>query len=234
MKKIVTVLSLSFLITAYSSSSYAQTTYKSDSGFFTPMVESLFLRGGTFEETQLIGPAVGYRFDKSYDLMLHTEFLSSESKFNNQTNPRTTLLNLGVTLGRTNDLSDNLLLRSEASLYQSIVFDTKNYGTVPNPSLTSGMVSSSLYWNASLSESVSILPNIGAFLGYGNYTAPYSSANLRQGFDGFVVGPKFGLDTSFQLSSSFYLIARPEYNYRYNTGKEQSINSLLFTIQLNF
>jgi len=206
MKNNAFILFLCFVFTIISNVS-AQTTYKSDAGFFTPVVESLYLRGGDFEDTKLVGPAIGYRFNEMYDLTIHTEFLSSEIKFfNNNTNPKTNLLNLGAILGRTDKLSDKLILRSEASIYKSITFNTEGYGEHPNPSLTSGMLSSSLYREFSLSKSISLLPNAGTFLGYGNFTAPYSSANLRQGFDDFIIDRKsvsaFLLNRSSDLNRS--------------------------------
>ncbi|MCW9707699.1 hypothetical protein [Fodinibius salsisoli] len=233
MKKNATVLFL-LLFLGFSSISHAQTTYKSDPGFYTPVVKSLYLRGGVFEDAQLIGPAVGYRFNERYDVTVHTEFLSNEYKFNNSPNPKTTLLNLGVILGRTTDLSDQFLLRSELSVYQAITFNTEAYNDISEPSLTSGIISSSLYRNFPLSGSISLLPNIGAFLGYGNYTTPYSSAHLRQGFDGFVVGPKFGFDLSFKLSDSFYLVANPEVSVPLNKDSNEYGSTLLFNVQLNF
>lgn len=58
-----TILVLLFLfLLSTTASTYAQTTYEDNSGFFTPVVESFYLQGGIFEDTQLIGPAVGYRF----------------------------------------------------------------------------------------------------------------------------------------------------------------------------
>lgn len=232
MKKNATALFFLFLF--LSSVSFAQTTYKSDPGFFTPVVKSLYLRGGVFEDAQLIGPALGYRFSERYDITVHTEFLSNEYQFNNNPNPKTTLLNLGVILGRTTDLSDQFLLRSELSLYQAIIFNTEAYNDISDPSLTSGIISSSLYRSFPLSGSISLLPNIGAFLGYGNYTAPYSSAHLRQGFDEFIVGPRFGFDVSFKLSDSFYLVANPEINIPVNADDKSYGSTLLFNIQLNF
>jgi len=233
MKRTATVLLLGILF-GISSNSFAQTTYQSDPGFFTPVVKSLYLRGGVFEDARLIGPAVGYRFNETYDVTVHTEFLSNEYKFNNSPNPKTTLLNLGVILGRTATLSERFLLRSEVSLYQSIVFKTEGYGEVPEPSLTSGIISSSLYRTLPLSSSISLLPNVGAFFGYGDYTPAYSSASLRQAFDGFVLGPKVGFDVSFRLSKGFLIVASPEYRLRYNAKTENSEGTLLFNIRLNF
>lgn len=235
MNKIVAALSLCLSVGFLSiSHSHAQTIYNSNSGFFTPVVKSLYLQGGSFEDTQLIGPAVGYRFKQNYDLTLHTEFLSSETKFSDAGNPDLTLLNVGIILGRTTPLSQQLSLRSEASLYKSFTLNTEGYADLPDPSLTSGLISSALYRQLPLSGSVSLFPHIGAFLGYGDYTPSYTSANLRQGFDGFAIGPKLGFDASFRLSGSFFLIANPEYRIRYNTENENSVGTLLFNVQLNF
>jgi hypothetical protein len=231
MKKLATVLSLCLMVLCSSNVS-AQTTYKSDSGFFSPIIESLYLRGGNFEDAKLIGPAVGYRFNEMFDLTIHTEFLSNEYKFNNIPNPKTTLLNLGAILGHTDNLSDKLLLRSEASLYQSVIFNTEGYSELQKPSLTSGVISSSLYRKFSLSDSIILLPNAGAFVGYGNYTAPYSSANLRQGFNDFIAGPRFGFDISLEISDSFYLVVNPEISIPLNSNESE--DTLLFNIHLNF
>jgi len=217
------------------SSATAQTIYKSDAGFFTPVLKSLYLKGGDFEDSKLIGPAIGYRFNEMYDLTIHTEFLSSEIKFlNTDTNPKANLLNLGAILGRTDKLSDKLILRSEASIYKSMIFNTDGYADRPKPSLTSGMISSSLYREFSLSKSISLLPNAGAFLGYGNYSAPFSSANLRQGFDNFLIGPRVGFDSSFKLSDAFFLVVKPEIMITLNREGEDSSGTLLFNILLNF
>src|SRR5699024_10680971 len=167
MKRTAAVLLLGLLF-GLSSNSFAQTTYQSDPGFFTPIVKSPYLRGGAFADAQLIGPAAGYRFNESYDVTVHTEFLSNDSTFSNSTNRKTTLLNPAVILGRTTDLSDQFLLRSELSLYQAITFNTEAYNDISEPSLTSGIISSSLYRSFPLSGSIFLLPNIGAFLGYGN------------------------------------------------------------------
>ena len=58
MKNNAFILFLCFVFTCISNVS-AQTTYKSEAGFFTPVVESLYLRGGDFEDTKLVGPAIG-------------------------------------------------------------------------------------------------------------------------------------------------------------------------------
>jgi len=173
--------------------------------------------------------------NEMYDLTIHTEFLSSEIKFlNTDTNPKANLLNLGAILGRTDKLSDKLILRSEASIYKSMIFNTDGYADRPKPSLTSGMISSSLYREFSLSKSISLLPNAGAFLGYGNYSAPFSSANLRQGFDNFLIGPRVGFDSSFKLSDAFFLVVKPEIMITLNREGEDSSGTLLFNILLNF
>jgi len=220
----------SCLIMSLTKISHSQTTYKKDAGFYTPILKSLYLRGGVFEDTQLIGPAVGYRFNKQYDLTLHAEFLSTEY---NATN-RLSMLNVGLILGRTKQLSDTNMLRSEFSVYHSFNLDIEGLPQeLQDPSLTSTLLSISFYHRLGSLNSIKFLPNIGGFIGYGNYQPPYSTANLRQGFDGFVLGPRLGFDVSFELFDSFILVAKPEYRLRFNLKNDNSVGSLLFNIQLN-
>ncbi|NIT57430.1 MAG: hypothetical protein GWN00_14715, partial [Aliifodinibius sp.] len=88
---------LFFILLLTTTNIQAQTTYEDKPGFFTPVIESLYLQGGMFEDTQLIGPAVGYRFNNRYDISLHAEFLFSELKYRSINNPTLSILNLGVT-----------------------------------------------------------------------------------------------------------------------------------------
>lgn len=222
-----------FLFLIFTFASKAQTIYKSDSGLFTPIVKTLYLRNDPLENTQLIGPAIGYRFNKNYDLTLHVEYLSTSYDLNNDF--KLSLLNLGFILGRTRHLSSANMLRSKLSVYHSFTFGNEGLPTnFQDPSLNSVLFSTSFYHQLGSSGSVSFLPNVGAFLGYGDYQPAYSSASLRQGFDGFVFGPRLGFDVSFQLSDSFYLIINPDYQLRVNPKYDNSVGSLLINIQLNF
>jgi hypothetical protein len=213
--------------------SHAQTTYEDEPGFFTPVVESLYLQGGIFEDTQLIGPAFGYRFNNRYDISLHTEFLFSELKYSSSNNPTLSMLNLGITAGQTNHWDNNILLRTELSAYHSFNLNFENYQGFADPSLTSILGVSSIYKSLSISENITFMPNIGALVGLGDYDPPVSSGNLRQGFDGFVAGPQLGLDTKFNIGESFSITAKPQYRIRYNFTHEQSTGTLFFNVVFN-
>lgn len=232
--RLVKIACLTFsLVLTSSSISRAQTVYKGDKGFFISVLESFYLRGGTFESTQLIGPAIGYRFNETYDLSIHTELLFSENKILDGGDNSLSLLNLGIILGRTTEMSDSFLLRSELSLYKLINFDTRapNY---PAPTLNSILLSSSLYKSFPISNTVVLLPNIGGAIGYGVYTPPRVSPDLTQGFDGFIAGPKLGLDLLFRFSEAFHLAVQPTYHTRYNITMDKYEGFFILNFQLNF
>ena len=215
--------------------SHAQTTYEDEPGFFTPVVESLYLQGGIFEDTQLIGPAIGYRFNNRYDISLHTEFLSSETgRLVGGRSIQLSILNVGITAGQTNHWDNNLLLRNELSAYQSFNLNLENYQGFSDPSLTSILGVSSIYKSLSISENITFMPNIGALVGLGDYQPPVSTGNLRLGFDGFVAGPQLGLDTKFNINDSFSITAKPQYRLRYNFTNDHSTGTLTFNLLFNF
>ena len=232
--KVVLLISTLIITLATISISEAQTTYQSEQGFFTAVVESFYLRGGVFEDTQLIGPAIGYRFNNSYDVSLHTEFLFSELKFNSSNNVKLSILNLGITAGQTNRWENKLFLRNELSVYHSFNLNLEHYRESKTPSLTSVLGISSIYKSLPISETITLMPNMGALAGLGDYVPPGSSANLRQGFDGFVVGPQLGLDTKFNLGKRSILTAKPQYRFRYNLTDGHSRGTLTFNVILNF
>ncbi|WP_445666437.1 hypothetical protein [Fodinibius sp. AD559] len=233
--KITITTLLFFVLLTTANITQAQTTYEDDPGFFTPMVESLYLRGGIFEDTQLIGPAIGYRFNNRYDLSLHAELLNTESNILiDASTIQLSILNLGLTAGQTNHWDNNLLLRTELSAYHSFNLNLENYQGFADPSLTSILGVSSIYKSLSISENITFMPNIGALVGLGDYDPPVSSGNLRQGFDGFVAGPQLGLDTKFSLGNSFSITAEPQYCLRYNFTNEYSTGTLTFNLLFNF
>jgi len=212
--------------------SEAQTVYKRDSGFFTPVLESFKLRGGNFISTQKIGPALGYRFNEAIDLSIHTKFLFSETKYKSSNNESISLLNLGATLGHTTDLSKHIMLRSEMSVYHLFLFKTKG---IPDfsPSLTSILGSTSFYWQLPTSDVVTFLPNIGGLVGYGAYSDPIST-NLTQDYDGMIAGVKLGFDILFKISKKFFLTVKPAYHLKYNLNEKSSVDTFFFHLQFNF
>lgn len=232
--KVLLLVSTLIITLSNISISNAQTIYESDQGFFTPVIESLYLRGGIFENTQLIGPAIGYRFNNRYDVSLHTEFLFSELKYSSSNNPTLSILNLGIKAGQTNQWNNGLLLRNELSAYHSFNLNHENYQGIKTPALTSILWASSLYKSLSISEHITLMPNVGVLAGLGDYQPPVSTANLRQGFDGFTAGPQLGLDTKFKLGKSFSITAKPQYRLRYNLTHEHSTSTLTFNVFLNF
>ena len=228
----VLILAIAAIFMAPASSS-AQTIYKKDAGYFTPLFKSLFIKGGSFESAVLIGPAVGYRFNKNFDLAIHPEFLTNSYPLAGGER-KATLLNLGVILGNTRHLSKSFMLRSKASLYQSVNFHTESYGSISKPSLSSALGSSAIYATLPLSSSIRLLPNAGGFLGYGSYDPVYSEAELTQAFDGFAVGPQFGLDAVLELNDDIYFSIRPMYRIWYNTTHDYTDKEFTLEVQLNF
>lgn len=234
--KIILLISTLFIILLTTSVSYGQTTYEKEPGFFTPVVESLYLHGGIFEDTQLIGPALGYRFNNKYDLSLHAELLSAESEaLMDAPTIQLSILNLGITAGQTTRWQNGILFRNELSLYRTINLNLDNYQGLESPSLTSLLGTSSFFKSLRISESITFLPNIGGIIGFGDFQPPlFTSANLRQGFDGFVAGPQIGLDTRFSLGDSFSITAKPQYRLRYNFTHDQSKGTVTFNVLFNF
>ena len=93
---------------------------------------------------------------------------------------------------------------------------------------------SSIYKKLSISEAITFMPNVGVLAGMGDHQPPFSSGNLRQGFDGFVAGPQLGLDTKFSIGDSFSITAKPQYRLRYNFTHEQSTGTHTFNVLFNF
>lgn len=215
-----------------SSTANAQTNYKKETGFFGS-IESFYLRGGSIESAQLIGPALGYRFNDKYDISIHTELLFSEIKFSDRENGKTSLLNLGVTLGRTKEVTESLFIRSELSIYKLFNFTVEGFPEVGNPSLTSVQNSSSIFIKVPLSNTVTLLPEAGGFIGYGKYDPPVTDAELTQAFNGFVAGPKLGLNMLFTFSDSFYFILEPSYRHHF-TDNAPNKGEVTLNFHFNF
>lgn len=229
------ILAVLFAFITFSTSN-AQTIYEKEQGFFTPVVKSLYLRSGIFEETQLIGPAIGYRFNNRYDISLHTELLTGKSELlRDVPKIRLSILNIGIKAGRTTRGQHGILFRNELSLYRSFNLNIENYQGLTSPSLTSILGVSSLFKSLAISKSITFLPNIGGIIGFGDYQPPYFiSANLRQGFDGFIAGPQLGLDIRINITNSFSIVAKPQYRFRYNFAHEASTGTLTFNVLFNF
>lgn len=91
MRKICSTTLLLIMCIGFSTAS-GQTVYKETPGFYTPVIQSLYLRSGFIEDVTIVGPALGYRFNDRYDISLHTEYISSKFKLESGANPETTLL----------------------------------------------------------------------------------------------------------------------------------------------
>jgi len=147
----------------FSNTSQAQTIYKDDPGVFASL-ESFYLRGGSFENAQLIGPAFGYRFNETFDVSLHTELLFSEVQYNSTDSGETSLLNLGLVLGKTTRLAEQWMVRSEISLYKSFNFNVSGFpDQIEDPSLNSALTSSAIYARLPVSDTFILLPNVAVF-----------------------------------------------------------------------
>jgi hypothetical protein len=215
-----TVLTFCLLLACLSAAS-AQTIYEESPGYSAGL-KTLLIGGGSFETTFHFGPSIGYRFNNNFDLSFHPELLYSSNIFTGGIDRTLTLLNFGILAGYTARLTKPLMIRTELSLYNSFNLKTEEFGNNPKPSLSSALASSSLYARLPVTNTISLLPNIGAFLGYGEYVSPNSRAELAQGFDGFVAGPELGLRLLFVLSDSFSMTLTP--SYRHNLSKNAQFN----------
>jgi hypothetical protein len=217
----------------FSNTSHAQTIYKDDPGVFASL-ESFYLRGGSIENAQLIGPAFGYRFNDTYDVSMHTELLFSEVQFNSTDSGETSLLNLGLVLGKTTRLAEQWMVRSEISLYKSFNFNVSGFpDQIEDPSLNSALTSSAIYARLPVSDTFILLPNAGGFLGYGDYESPVTDAGLTQAFEGFVAGPELGLDFLFDFSDNFSFALQPTFR-SYFTSENDLRSQVIVDFQFNF
>ena len=222
-----------------SQSAEAQTQFKQEQGFFGS-VKSFYFRTGIFEDALLIGPSVGYRLDKQSDISLHIELLNSTVELISpvSSNPEltTAMVNVGLTYGRIFNLSPKLKNRSEVSVYQTLARSVENYASqnIPEPGLTSATLLSRVYLETSLSERITAYPALGGFLGAGAFDAPVTEAELSRAYDGWVIGPSVGVDFSFRLGESWFLIARPTYTVSYALGDSDSETRFSLNLALNF
>lgn len=153
------------LIIATSSTAKGQTTINQDAGIFISPFESFSLSD---LGRNPIGPAVGYRFNKYFDLMLHTEFFISGG--------RLSFVNFGLLGGFTLPLRNSLNLRSEIKLYSK--WDTPPYNRFENIiTMDNVLGSTSLYWKMPVVNYFTLYPNVGSFITYEyqSYNSSYSS-----------------------------------------------------------
>ena len=215
----------------------AQTMYKQESGFFSPILNSFFLRSNIVESTQKIGPMAGYRFNEKFDVALHTEYFSNESKALTEQSFNFSMMNLGLLAGFTNKLSENspIISRVELRGYKAFLFSANTESTTP--SSFSAVALTSFYYPVELAENITFRPNFGTYTGYGEYNLPttsHTSTDPTQAFNGFQFGPKLGFDTSVSLSPNTSITAVPSVVMKYNQTRNTYNTDFEFNVVLNF
>lgn len=213
------------LIIATSSTAKAQTTINQEAGLFISPFESFSLSD---PGRNPIGPAVGYRFNEYFDLMLHTEFFISGGTLS--------FVNLGLLGGFTLPLINSLNLRSEIKLYSN--WDAPPYTKFENIiKMDHVLGSTSLYWEMPVTNHFTFYPNIGAFITYEyqNYNSSYSSttysSELFTDYSGrYQSGPQVGIDTELTFFKSFSITISPlaRYDLIYDTVEP------FLSLRLNF
>ena len=209
-----------------------QTVYKQEQGFFTPVLSSFYLRGGSVESTQKIGPAVGYRINQHIDVSLHAEYLSAEAKEFNLQNYDFSLLNIGLTGGYTRDLS-KMKLRAEAGVYRAFNLSTSE-NTAPEPESVSTRLYAGIYYPLTISKRISLFPNAGLAATTGTYRMPGISTELTQYSDGFLMGPQLGLDMNIEFSSGLIFTISPEIMINYSPVHSTSDTDFSLRFIINF
>jgi len=215
----------------------AQTIYTQNEGFFSPVLSSFFIRSNIVESTQKIGPMAGYRFNENFDIALHAEFFSNESKSLTEQSFNFSMMNIGIHAGYTDKLNSNSPFtgRVELRAYRGFIFNSDTGGNTPHN--LSAVALSSIYYPLEAASNITIRPNVGTYIGYGDYSLPttsHTSTNPTQAFNGFQFGPKVGFDTSIQISGNTTLTAVPALIMKYNQATQTYNTDLEFSMVLNF
>jgi hypothetical protein len=215
----------------------AQTIYTQDEGFFSPILSSFFVRSNIVESTQKIGPMAGYRFNENFDIALHAEYFSNESKSLTEQSFNFSMMNIGILAGYTDKLSDKSPFtgRVELRAYRGFLFSSDTESSTPRT--ISAVALSSLYYEMEAAENITFRPNIGTYVGFGDYQLPttsHTSTNPTQAFNGFQFGPKVGFDTSIHISGNTTITAVPALVMKYNQTSKTYNTDFEFSMVLNF
>lgn len=215
----------------------SQTIYTQNEGFFSPVLSSFFIRSNIVESTQKIGPMAGYRFNENFDIALHAEFFSNESKSLTEQSFNFSMMNVGILAGYTDRLSDKSPFtgRMELRAYRGFLFSSDTGGDTPRT--ISAVALSSVYYEMKVADNITVRPNVGTYVGYGDYQLPttsHTSTNPTQAFNGFQFGPKVGFDTSIHISGNTTLTAVPALIMKYNQTSKTYNTDFEFSMVLNF
>ncbi|MGF1668994.1 MAG: hypothetical protein ACFCU6_00995 [Balneolaceae bacterium] len=234
---LVSIVLTGSLLSVTSTDTKAQTIYSQDKGLFSPILSSFYVRSNIVENTQKIGPMAGYRFNENFDIALHTEFFSNKSKALTEESFSFSMMNLGIIAGYSEKLSENSPFtgRVELRAYHAFLFSSDTEFSTPRSS--SAIALASIFYPVEASASITIRPNIGTFVGYGNYQLPstsHTSTNPTQAFNGLQFGPKIGFDTSINISGNTTITAVPALVMKYNQTTNTYNTDFEFGVVLNF
>jgi len=205
--------------------SHAQTVYKQQKGLFTGLPSFSFQGSGNNSEL-LIGPWIGYRFDENVDLALHAEYFSDDTfDFS--------LMNIGLAAGYTFH-TPSIRWRNDLRLYRAFNLSTSE-ATSPTPKAFSVSSFSTGYYPFHVSHKITLLPYTGLFSFLGTYELPLTRTNYLSGHeDGFVFGPRLGIDMNITFSPSFTGTLGAGYAIALTDQPNQAYEGLILTLQFNF
>lgn len=214
-----------FLSSAFTQNSHAQTVYKKQKGIFTSL-PTFSAQGGTGNSELLIGPQIGYRFNDKIDFVLHTEYFSDDTfDFS--------LMNIGLAAGYTIHTT-SIMWRNKLRLYRAFNLSTSDE-TSSMPKAFSVSSFTTGYYSFPVSEKITLLPYAGLFGFLGTYEIPPTQTNYLSGHqDGFVFGPRFGIDVNMAFSSSFTWTLGAGYAFALSDQPNQTYDGLILTLQFNF
>jgi hypothetical protein len=215
---------LTGLLLSFSFQANAQTIYKKDPGFFTPVLKSFSSDPMSFT----LEPAVGYRFGRHFDLALSSLLMFSKKRFNHHGG--LSFMNIGLMLGYTISLSNRWQLRSQLVFYKMFKITSNAYIVSPS---NSELASLAFYYEIPVSGLISFYPNAGFLLGY-NYGYLGSPPQTVNKLRGFMSGGRLGFDILFKFSSSFYFSISPHVRFKWLNKAERYTDWQLLSFKLNF
>lgn len=221
----VCLLTLSVQVTA-------QTVYKQEEGFYTPVINTFYMHGGGFENATHIGTMVGYRFGGRYDVGLHTEFLTSSFT---QGKVDFSLVHLGLLGGYTRGITENIPLwfRFQLAAYRTFMIKECE-GCYPEMAAVSISATPALYYDMPVLSWLTFYPNAGFLTGIGNYSIVTTTTDLAQAIDFFIFSPQLGLDTKLEISSFLSVVLKTRYWAGYKGMQSISDNKFQVMLRLNF
>lgn len=205
--------------------SQAQTVYKQQKGFFTSL-PSFSLQGSGNNSEFLFGPMVEYRFSESTDIVFHSEYFSSNT-------PDFSLINLGIKGGHTIH-ENNFYWRNEIGLYRAFNLITSE-NTSPTPKAFTINGTTTAYYSLKTTDRIYMLPYAGMFAYYGTLNMPITRTNYLSGHeDGFIYGPRVGLDININFSRLFTWTVGAGYAHAVSNNYSPNYDGFILTLQFNF